>query len=212
MIRAILGRGDVDVNEADACGETVLHKAALSGCGEVVRLLMGDRRVDVNAVTRKGSTALHHALAGKHAALAAEIAACPAVNVNARSARCASPINVAISENMIGVVRVLCGRGDLDVTGEVKVKNGWAPLAIAAHRGSVEAIELLLECPAMRSDCDKCGLKIALAFAIKMGFGECVRILDSRRKSVSPVVEEKCCEKGGAVKRVRRRRRSSNVG
>jgi ankyrin repeat protein len=173
---------------------------------------MINRRVDINAVTRKGSTALHYALAGKHAALAAEIAGCPEVNVNKRSECCASPLNVAISENMIEVVRVLCGRSDLDVTGEVRVKNGWAPLAIAAYRGSVEAIELLLECSAMQADCDQCGLKVALALAIKMGFGECVRVLDCRRKSISPVGGEKCSENATGSKRVRRRRRPSNVG
>jgi ankyrin repeat protein len=200
----------------DARGETALHKAAVAGCAESVRLLMADGRVDVNAVTQWGGTALHHALGGRHASLAAEIAACATVNVNVRSSGCASPINIAISENMIGVVRVLCGRRDLDVTGEVRVKNAWAPLAIAAHRGSVDAIELLLGCPAMRAECENCGLRVALALAIKMGFSECVRILDLRRKSIGAAADANGCEEARAksVKRVRvrRRRRSWNVG
>jgi hypothetical protein len=63
----------------------------------------------------------------------------------------------------------------------------------------------------MRVECDGYGLKVALALAIKMGFVECVRILDSRRKSAVPVAEDKRREKANAVKRVRRRRRSSNL-
>ena len=50
-----------DVNEKDARGSTVLHKAASRGSDSVVRALLDAPGLDMDAVDAEGWTALHRA-------------------------------------------------------------------------------------------------------------------------------------------------------
>jgi cytohesin len=204
MATAVIARGGIDVNGRDKYGETALHKAAFAGNIEVVKLLLAQPGIDVNVVTKCGGTALHHAIGGRQTAVAELLIGQPTMDVNWRSANCAAPINLTIHGNMIGVVRALCAREDLDVSGDIGVRNGFPPLVVAAYCGCVEAISLLLGHQRMCLENESCGVEAALAMAMKMGFVEFVRLIKAKRGMVRQ-------QQPGKAKRVRRRRKKSNA-
>jgi ankyrin repeat protein len=184
MAAAIIARGVIDVNARDRSGETALHKAAFAGNLAVVGMLLAQPGIDLNGVTKCGGNALHHAIGGRQTAVAQLLIGQPTMNVNWRSANCAAPINLSIQGNLIGVVKALCAREDLDVSGDVGVRNGFPPLVIAAHCGCEEAIVMLLGHPRMCLENERCGVRTALAMAMKMGFVECVRLLKAKQGTV----------------------------
>jgi ankyrin repeat protein len=183
---AVLTRGGIDVNARDCSGETALHKAAFAGEAMVVKMLLAQPGMDPNIVTNRGGSALHHAIAGGNSDIAEILVRWPEMDVNWRSLACASPLNLAIQGNLMTVVRALCAREDLVVDGNIGVRNGWPPLAIAAHCGSAEAIALVLAHPQMKVESEKCGVRMALGIARKRGFAECARLLREKRTADVP--------------------------
>jgi ankyrin repeat protein len=204
MTAAVISRGEIDVNARDRYGETALHKAALIGNMRVVEILLEQPGIELNGVTKCGGTALHHAIGGRKDEVAELLIRQSKMNVNWRSANCAAPINLAIHENLSGVVRALCGRKDLDVSGDMGMKNGCPPLVVAAYCGCANTIGLLLAHPRMCMENERCGVKAALVVAMKMGFGECVRMIKEKR---GIGIRKQL----GKTKRVRKRSQNSNA-
>jgi ankyrin repeat protein len=182
MARALLARQAIDVNATNSLGETPLHKAAKSGNVDVVSLLLEQPEINVNLATAQGHMALHLALHAGQFGVAEKLIAFPGTNINWGSTHCSPPISLAIAQDLVSCVRAMCRRNDLDLTGDANIKTLWPPLVVAAHYGRMEIIKMLLSHPRMDVRNDKCGRKLAQVVAMKMGFTECVHLLNSKTK------------------------------
>jgi ankyrin repeat protein len=214
MARVLLARHAIDVNATNSLGETPLHKAAQSGNIDVVSLLLEQPEINVNVATAQGNMALHLALFARQFEVAERLIGFPGTDINRRSTCCLPPISLAIAQDLVSCVRAMCGRSDLDLTGDANMKVSWLPLVVAAHYGRREVIEMLLSHPHMDVRNDKCGRKLAQAIAMKNGFTECVYLLNSKTKmkSLKSTNAPKQSRHGklGFLGRLRRRRRLSD--
>lgn len=104
---------------------------------EVRQLLQ--RGFDPNSVNPKGEYALMVALRLSSNAVAQELIASPATQVEVRSAKDESPLMLAAIKGELEICRQLIER-DADVN-----KPGWAPLHYAASGGKTEVMQLLLD-------------------------------------------------------------------
>ncbi len=59
VVRALLEKGDVEVNAADEQGWSALIHSITNGQNEIIRVLLDSRRIDVNLCDVYGQTALH---------------------------------------------------------------------------------------------------------------------------------------------------------
>ena len=73
MVRALLGRGGVNLNELDMLGRTPLHLAAENKHGEVVKTLLGREDVDLDEPDMLGGTPLFYATENRHEGVVALI-------------------------------------------------------------------------------------------------------------------------------------------
>lgn len=130
IAEALLDKG-ASLNATDAAGNTALHIASEQGHQYVVKLLLR-KQADVTVRNQFGETALERAIAGNFKPIIDDL-----VNVG-------SPIDIFAA----------IGLGDLDKVqkelerdpGLIKtIRRNLTPLHIAAHRGSIEMVMLLLE-------------------------------------------------------------------
>jgi len=104
-VKFILARRPGLVNIKANDGETALHKAANSGCEEVVKLLLANG-AEVNAKSNKGHTPLHRVAARGHKKIA-ELLLAKGAKVDAKDKWGRTPLDVAASEDHKDIVELL---------------------------------------------------------------------------------------------------------
>ena len=129
VVELLLQQQNVDVNAADDCGRTALHKAAwdsaVSGNNDILDLLHNHPGIDLGAVTKEGETVLH-LLAENHwdpvdPDILRNMLNNPAVDPNARDLQDRTPIMILLhDEGNVGteMLQVLVDNDRVDVEHE----------------------------------------------------------------------------------------------
>lgn len=162
------------VSHAD---KSPLHIACESDDVEMVELLL-ERGADPDLEDRASMTALHYAVEEGNEELLALLLkadANPALGNNAIGMD-NTPFHHAISRGRYGMAKMLLDTGKFDVN---KPGAGWLPLHLAARRGSVKIVEMLLEAGADPTAVDENG-RTARTLAEVNKRAECVDILGKR--------------------------------
>jgi ankyrin repeat protein len=144
----LIQRG-ADVYLADNFGRTPLHKAAQSGCVNMVHLLLRTRakhRIDQTDMYR--ATPLHFAVMGcfssslnPNAARIVEILIHKEANVNHQDVNGMSSLHIASRKGAVDIVDVLLQHGaDVNVT----MLDGKSPLHVAVEAGHLDVVKLLV--------------------------------------------------------------------
>lgn len=94
----------------DQYGLTALHLAAIKGHGDAIALLAGSGSMDIECEDVEGHRPLHLAVEGGHAD-AVELLLDMGADVNARTRRGATPLQMAEAMGYEAVAQLLCARG-----------------------------------------------------------------------------------------------------
>ncbi len=125
---------------------TPLHAAVQNGQIEAVKTLLA-AGADPNVVTTYGMTALYSAVHHGHEAIALELLKFQNTNPNLYTEDGTSPLYVAVELEMPEVIKQLMIRGaNLNHCR----KDGYAPIHVAAKKGSEAVCRLLLEQPGIQ--------------------------------------------------------------
>lgn len=171
IVRYFLGRNS-DVDITDGWDQTPLWLATANGHEAVVKLLLAAPRINVNAIDRFGQTPLGRAAENGHEAVVRLLLAAPRIDVNATDRWDPTPLGRAAANGHEGVVKLLLTAPDIDVNGRNRrdsesaatkrglvgkglparyfdhdatdMEDSQIPLLIAAKRGYVGVVELLL--------------------------------------------------------------------
>jgi len=130
---------EVDVNAADADGETPLRKASLKGHSEIAAMLL-NHGANVNAATREGWTALHGTTWNGNLRVA-EVLISNGASLSARNRDGVTPLHGAARQGHTDLVRLLLDRGS---DPNVATDNGVTPLHLAAVQGHANVVTELL--------------------------------------------------------------------
>ncbi|MEO3713406.1 ankyrin repeat domain-containing protein [Roseateles flavus] len=168
----------VDPNQADAQGNTPLHKAIMEESERVVKLLLDHPQTDVNALNQAGETpVMLAALRGRLPWVQALVQRGALINEAGFTAlhyACSGPDN--------GVSAWLVTQGaELDA----RSPNGSTPLMMAAGYGSPDSVDILLQAGADARLVNDKGLS-ALDFARQSGRPELVRRLQVALQPPNP--------------------------
>ena len=138
-------QGGADVNSKTQNGRTGLLRALEGRHTSVVSLLLEQEDIDVNVVDRGGRTALHWAARHQEnsGSLAIILARQDLTTVNQRDRGGATPLWVAVANNVVRCVQLLIGdnRTDPNIKDDLR---GNSPLMHAVKRNYVDCVELLL--------------------------------------------------------------------
>lgn len=144
----LLLQARADINTRDADGETPLHPAVAFSPAEFVRFLIQERAC-VNARSQFGATPLHYA-ATRDEEMVSLLLSARAVGLDAQccyededsSHDGATPILIASERNKLPVVQKLISCGARGVN--IAKANGVTPLVVAAYKGYLQLLTLLL--------------------------------------------------------------------
>ncbi|XP_050486156.1 uncharacterized protein LOC117157092 isoform X5 [Bombus vancouverensis nearcticus] len=162
-----------DINQADSCGQTVLHTLAADGNASLLELALTTcPQAKLEATDRHGQTPLN---------LAARHGYADVVRVLLASGACAdhadcdgwTALRAAAWGGHTEVVTILLERG---AAVDHQDKDGMTPLLVAAFEGHKDVCELLLEYEADVDHCDATG-RTPLWAAASMGHGSVVSLL-----------------------------------
>jgi ankyrin repeat protein len=177
LVDVLLSLG-ADINATDVDGATPLYSAAVKGYSEVaLKLIAVNADVTIPSAGNddKDITALHCVAENGNIMLAKALLQ-KGANVNAITARNASPIFYAVRNNHVNMVQLLLEHGaDCNGTGQ----DGWNSLLIASFIGSEECLELLLDADASVTALD--GMKRnAIHLAAEKEHMGCIRVLKGK--------------------------------
>lgn len=137
-VKELLGNG-ADPNTADAAGNPALI-AAVDGADPSMIQALIDGGADLESRDAIGWTALMAAVVANHEPAVARLLAAGA-NPN-HVAREDTPLTCAATDATLPVLRKLL---DAEADPNLRRPDGWTPLMLAAYRGEVDLVQLLLE-------------------------------------------------------------------
>ena len=175
-----------DVNRPRSTGnKTLLYIACENGYSDIVKLLLEQKADATDCDTNPGSFGVKYGfspltIAAKNGHLAAVKALLSAgVDIESRDANNRTALYAAVANNKPAVVQFLCeSKANVNVYGI----NKWTPLTVAADRGSVEIVKILLKYGTnvdleLRDDIDDFYRKTPLYHAAKEGHPDIVELL-----------------------------------
>ena len=153
-VAAIKGHADViellltngaDINAESETGATPLVLAAENGKIEALQFILQhkDKTVDIEAKGAGGGTALHAAAIGGHVDVI-ELLLTNGADINAESETGATPLVLAAENGQLEALRFILQHKDKTVNIEAKGAGGGTALHVAARKGHLNIIELLL--------------------------------------------------------------------
>ena len=133
VVKLLLGRSDIKVNQANNNGMTPLHYAALKGHVRVVELLLSRLDIEINAAASNGGTPLHFAAQNGHVEVVKLLLNRLDIEINAASDNGATPLHCAAEKGHVEVAKLLFARPDVEVN---QANNkGATPLHLATEKG-----------------------------------------------------------------------------
>ena len=145
VVRLLLTRDDVDVNNGGEYCKTPLQRAAEAGNDTIMELLLAHPAI--NASGGLPWTPLHLAAAKGNDTILKLLLAHPAIEVNAPNEDGWTPLHHAATEGNDTIVELLLAHPAIEVNASNKV--GWTPLHVAALEGDETIFKLLLAHPAI---------------------------------------------------------------
>ncbi|KAH3721991.1 hypothetical protein DPMN_064940 [Dreissena polymorpha] len=122
----------------------LLHRAVLENIPKVLEDILKSKNCPpINAKTDWGSTALHDACYYGFEDCA-DILVRNGANVNCLDKDGSTPLHKCCSGNKAGIISILINEGKANVN-ERNPKSGWSPLHMAAFKGHLECIKILLD-------------------------------------------------------------------
>lgn len=154
---ALLAAGANVASKSAMFGDTPVHRAAFTGCVDILIALLGSRPDGVNFTDRTCSTALHHACGRNHSGVV-NVLVDASADLEARDMFGRTPLVVAAAEGATNAAATILKRGaDINAVDE----NNQTALACAAHnagqRGVEDTVDLLLRSGADETKQDKYG-------------------------------------------------------
>ncbi|CAM9188804.1 unnamed protein product [Scytosiphon promiscuus] len=141
MVRTLLIEG-ADVNEPDGRGRSPLHLACISGDPTSVQALLAAGSDASHRHDPSGNAALDFAVwEGKNEA--SRVLLGKGVDINARSRQGRTALHVAVLANQANAIRFLAHQTGIQTNCEDV--DGLTPLHLAANRGSLVAVEALVD-------------------------------------------------------------------
>ena len=174
VVKLLLAAPGINVNLAEMDRATPLYVAAQNGHVEVVRLLLAACGINANSAEMAGATPLCIAAQEGQEEVVELLLDAPTISIDARKADGATALFDAAQDNFPGIVELLIKRG-ADVN--LMLDPGTTALDIAAHRGHVEVVRVLLQAPAIEVNHTTKSAITALAMACAKGHQDVVTLL-----------------------------------
>lgn len=138
-----------DMNQEDVDGETAVHRAAVGGSAEVMKLFI-EREANLNAKANNGCTPLHLAIVNSEVEVANLLLDCPEVDVSTRSNEHGSVLMSAVVAGLTSIVKRLLERNadteiEADVDEPSTSKATTTMLRAAVQQGDLEMVRWLLD-------------------------------------------------------------------
>ncbi|CAI7583986.1 unnamed protein product [Penicillium discolor] len=184
IVEELLRTGDVDPNSKNRFGEVPLLAAARNGHLGIVKRLIGIEGLEADARSLDGVSAFTGAAWNGHTEIVKLLLTVVTVDLNQQTGSGFSPLRGAVAEGHVDAVNVLLANEKVDpnmpsggitvlavaanngqngimrsliasvVEMDVKDIGGKTPLMIAAHKGDVDAVEILLSTGRVVADFD----------------------------------------------------------
>ena len=138
-------------------GDTPVHRAACTGCVDILIAMLGSRPDGVKFTDRTCSTALHHACSRNHSDVV-NVLVDASADLEARDTFGHTPLVVAAAEGAFSAAAVMVKRG-----ADINAVNGFEQTALACAaqnaglKGAVDIVQLLLRYVADETKQDKNG-------------------------------------------------------
>jgi ankyrin repeat protein len=142
VIRLLLERKDVDVNNQDADGQYALQIATKQHLNSIVELLLGAENIDTNSKDVYGSTALTLAASGDNATAVRLFLQREDIRINSTNNDGKTALIAATEMGHESIVQMLLERRHVDVN--VKDNKGWSALSWACIHGYASIAKMLL--------------------------------------------------------------------
>ncbi|KAK0432044.1 hypothetical protein EV421DRAFT_1911347 [Armillaria borealis] len=179
MVKMLLARDDVDVNQTDPERRyrTPLMEAARNGHPEVVRAILESERMDsLNKVCENGASALFWAVWGGYSGVVRILLAQPGIEATMWDENYESPLMVAAGRGHSDIVRMLLEREDINLDAPSFVTQQTS-LRYAADTGHEHIVEMLLKTDRVDVSSKDWHGFTALAGAAKEGKMQAVKVL-----------------------------------
>ena len=164
---------NVDVNQCNTEGISLLYKACQKGFVEIVRELV-QHGSDINKCRQNGWSPLQTACYNGHINVVRELLKNASVMIDLCENEGCSPLYSACEKGFVEIVRELVQHGsDINKCQQ----DGWSPLQTACYNGHIDVVRELLKNDSVMIDlCDNEGFT-PLHIAYHKGFVEIVRVL-----------------------------------
>ncbi|KAG9523800.1 hypothetical protein KCV07_g2338, partial [Aureobasidium melanogenum] len=167
-----------DVDARDCLGTTPLMYAAAAGHSKIVEILLHSG-AEPAAICDRGATALHRACYNEHAEVVRQLVESPKdTTVNALDERCSgqSALILAI-EAIPAILRLILTRKDLLVNQLVSNPERATVLYLAASRGQIEMVEVILKHLDIEVNALTKSRETALFATVRHGYNDILEVL-----------------------------------
>ncbi len=148
VVKVLLSRPGIDVNQVSSSGFTPLYAAAQRGHLEAARMLLERPEINPSICTsNRGTPPLTIAASSGHKEMVELLLSFSNTNINLREKEGGTALLFAADINCPKIVELLI-RGGADVN--LSLRDGTTPLCLAAFKGYIEVVKLLLQVPGVQ--------------------------------------------------------------
>ena len=175
MVKLLLERKDIEVDEKDNYGQTPLLFAAANGHETVVKLLLERKDIEVDEKDNYGQTPLSFAAKRGLKTVVKLLLERKDIDADAKDWYGRTPLSFAAEKGQKTVVKLLLERKDIEA--DTKDVFRRTPLSFAAEKGHKTVVKLLLERKDIEADAKDVCRRTPLLFAAGKGHETVVKML-----------------------------------
>jgi ankyrin repeat protein len=179
VVRLLLARKDIQINQATNDGATPLYIACVRGKVEIVRLLLDRDDIGVNQAMNDGQTPLYAACRNGNVKVINALLTRKEIKINQAKDNGATPLIISCWNDRVKIVNLLLARKEIHIN--QAMNNGATPLYMACRNDSVKVVNSLLT----RKDIDinqaKNNGETPLYITCEKGHVDVVRLLLARK-------------------------------
>jgi ankyrin repeat protein len=142
IVKVLLARKLIQINQALHNGATPLYMACDKGHVKVVNALLARKEVQINLATNNGVTPLYLACQNDRVKVVDALLARKEIQINQAMHDGTTPLYAACQNDHVKVVNALLARKEIQLN--QATNNGWTPLSIACRNGHVKVVKVLL--------------------------------------------------------------------